>query len=102
MNEQEKENQLQIELDAETAQGKYANLALITHSSSEFVLDFACVMPGVSKAHVQSRVVMAPEHAKRLFRALHENLKKYEESYGSISLMEEHSGLPIANFKGEA
>ena len=66
--------QLQIELKEEVAQGTYANLAIITHSSSEFVLDFVRVLPGMPKAGVQSRIVLAPEHAKRLLQALEAGL----------------------------
>ena len=73
MENQNPNNQLQIELKEEVAQGTYANLAIITHSSSEFILDFVRVMPGIPKAGVQSRVVLAPEHAKRLLRALDMN-----------------------------
>ena len=75
-NEQQNQ-QLQIELKPDVAQGVYANLAILTHSSSEFILDFAGMMPGLQKAEVRSRVVMAPEHAKRLLFALQDNLKKY-------------------------
>ena len=74
MKNQNPDNQLQIELKEEVAQGTYANLAIITHSSSEFVLDFVRVLPGLPKAGVQSRVILAPEHAKRLQRALEENI----------------------------
>ena len=70
MENEKNNNQLQIELKEEVAQGTYANLAIITHSSSEFILDFIRVMPGMPKAGVQSRIVLAPEHAKRLLRAL--------------------------------
>ena len=70
MENQNPDNQLQIELKEEVAQGTYANLAIITHSSSEFVLDFVRVLPGLPKAGVHSRVILAPEHAKRLQRAL--------------------------------
>ena len=73
MEEQNPNNQLQIELKEDVAQGIYANLAIITHSSSEFILDFIRVMPGVPKAGVQSRIILAPEHAKRLLRALEES-----------------------------
>ena len=66
--EEQNNNQLQIELKEEVAQGTYANLAIITHSSSEFILDFVRVMPGVPKAGVQSRIIVAPEHAKRLLQ----------------------------------
>ena len=72
MENQNPDNQLQIELKEEVAQGTYANLAIITHSSSEFVLDFVRVLPGLPKAGVQSRIILAPEHAKRLQRALEE------------------------------
>ena len=77
MENQNPDNQLQIELKEEVAQGTYANLAIITHSSSEFVLDFVRVLPGLPKAGVQSRVILAPEYAKRLQRALEENIAKY-------------------------
>ena len=77
MENQNPDNQLQIELKEEVAQGTYANLAIITHSSSEFVLDFVRVLPGLPKAGVQSRVILAPEQAKRLQRAREENIAKY-------------------------
>lgn len=90
MENQNPDNQLQIELKEEVAQGTYANLAIITHSSSEFVLDFVRVLPGLPKAGVQSRVILAPEHAKRLQRALEENIAKYERAFGPIRLQEAH------------
>lgn len=101
MENQNGQNQLQIELKEDVAQGVYANLAIITHSSSEFILDFIRVMPGVPKANVQSRVILAPEHAKRLLRALEENIAKYEHNFGSIRLTEEEvrGHMPI---RGEA
>ena len=86
MENQNPDNQLQIELKEEVAQGTYANLAIITHSSSEFVLDFVRVLPGLPKAGVQSRVILAPEHAKRLQRALEENIAKYARALGPIRL----------------
>ena len=89
MENQNPDNQLQIELKEEVAQGTYANLAIITHSSSEFVLDFVRVLPGLPKAGVQSRVIFAPEHAKRLQRALEENIAKYERAFGPIRLQED-------------
>ena len=89
MENQNPDNQLQIELKEEVAQGTYANLAIITHSSSEFVLDFVRVLPGLPKAGVQSRVILAPEHAKRLQRALEENIAKYERAFGSLRMQEE-------------
>lgn len=69
-NQENNNGQLQIELKEEVAQGTYANLAIITHSSSEFIMDFIRVMPGMPKAGVQSRIVLAPEHAKRLLARL--------------------------------
>lgn len=76
--------EMNIELDEQTAQGTYSNLVIISHSSSEFVLDFAALMPGVPKAKVKSRVVLAPEHAKRLLLSLQENITKYESNMGRI------------------
>ena len=83
-----KDNQLQIELKEEIAEGTYANLAIIAHSTSEFVLDFVRMMPGVAKAKVKSRIVMTPEHAKRLAIALQDNLLRYEAQFGEIRLPE--------------
>ena len=88
MENQKNKSQFQIELKEEVAQGTYANLAIITHSSSEFIVDFVRVMPGLPKASVQSRVVLAPEHAKRLMLALQENVMKFEHHYGTIRLPE--------------
>ena len=102
MENEKNNNQLQIELKEEVAQGTYANLAIITHSSSEFILDFVRVMPGIPKAGVQSRVVLAPEHAKRLLRALEENIGKYERVFGPIRTSDESSIPPLASVKGEA
>ena len=89
MENREMNNQLQIELKEDVAQGTYANLAVITHSSSEFIVDFVRVMPGMPKASVKSRIVLAPEHAKRLLRALEENIGKYERTFGPIRLLDE-------------
>ena len=98
MENQEMNNQLQIELKEDIAQGIYANLAVITHSSSDFVR----VMPGMPKAGVKSRIVLAPEHAKRLLRALEENIGKYERTFGTIRLLDEQPIPPMTNVKGEA
>ncbi len=95
------ENQLQIELKEDIAQGIYSNLAIITHSSSEFVLDFIRVVPGVPKAGVQSRLIIAPEHAKRLLRALEENISKYERSFGHIRMPDDDI-FPPMSVHGEA
>ncbi|MBX7095203.1 MAG: DUF3467 domain-containing protein [Flavobacteriales bacterium] len=80
----ENENQLNIELTEETAEGVYSNLAIITHSNAEFIIDFIRVMPGVPKAKVKSRILLSPIHAKQLFRALGDNLAKFEQMHGTI------------------
>lgn len=85
-NENKQQGQLQIELPQDKAQGEYANFAIITHSSSDFVLDFARILPGVPKAQVKSRVILAPEHAKRLLMALQENIVRYEREFGQIKI----------------
>jgi hypothetical protein len=77
-------NQLNIELSEQTAEGIYSNLAVITHSTSEFIVDFVKMMPGVPKAHVKSRIIMTPENAKRLLYALKDNISKFESSFGAI------------------
>ncbi|PJR03149.1 DUF3467 domain-containing protein [Avrilella dinanensis] len=82
---EEKKIQINIELDEQTAQGVYANLAIINHSASEFVLDFVNVMPGLQKSKVRSRIILTPQHAKRLLRALQENVARFESQYGSVS-----------------
>lgn len=76
--------ELNIELDEETAEGTYANLVMIAHSPEEFILDFIRVVPGVQKARVKERIIITPRHAKRLLRALQDNVERYEENYGSI------------------
>ena len=81
---EDKKNQINIELTDEIAGGVYSNLAIITHSPTEFVLDFVSMMPGTPKAKVKSRIVMTPQHAKRLFKALSDNLGKYEQNFGPI------------------
>lgn len=96
------ENQLQIELKEDVAEGTYANLAIIAHSSSEFVMDFVRMMPGVAKAKVKSRIIMTPEHAKRLALALHDNLMRYEAQFGEINLTERPNPSHAIKFKGEA
>ena len=99
-----KNNQLQIELSQEVAQGEYANFAIITHSSSDFIVDFARVLPGVPKAQVKSRVILAPEHAKRLLGALQENIVRYEREFGPIQIpkQEPRTVAPFPVGKGEA
>lgn len=82
--EQPRPNQLNIEISEEVADGVYSNLAIITHSNSEFVLDFVRVMPGVPKAKVRARILLTPQHAKRLMRALADNVQKFEQVHGHI------------------
>ena len=91
-------NQLNIEISEEVAEGEYANLAIITHSNAEFVIDFVNVMPGTPKSRVKSRIILTPQHAKRLMRALTENIQKYESINGVIKDLEEVQ-LPL-NFGG--
>lgn len=78
------QGQINIELDETIAQGIYSNLAIINHSASEFVLDYVCIMPGTPKAKVKSRIILTPQHAKRLVKALAENVHRFETSYGEI------------------
>lgn len=94
-------NQLNIEISEEVAEGTYANLAIITHSHAEFVVDFVNVMPGTPKSKVKSRIILTPQHAKRLMKALIENVQKYEAVNGAIKDLEEaqipmNFGVPTA------
>ncbi len=82
--EKAKQNQLNIELDESVADGTYANLAIINHSVSEFVVDFVNVMPGTPKAKVKSRIILTPQHAKRFMKALAENVNRFEKAHGEI------------------
>lgn len=101
MDDKNKQNQINIELNEEVGQGIYANLAVITHSSSEFVVDFVRIMPGLPKAKVQSRIILTPEHAKRLLVALQDNISKYESVNGVIKNTPNKAGNPIPmNFGG--
>ena len=108
MDNKQNAQQLQIEIKPDVAQGVYSNLVAITHSSSEFILDFVSMMPGMPKAEVKSRVVMAPEHAKRLLAALSDNIRKYESQFGEIKRRQSQPrpGSTIAPFninnQGEA
>src|SRR6185369_13361044 len=99
MENQNPENQLNIELSEEIAEGTYSNLAIITHSPSEFVIDFIKIMPGVPKAKVKSRIVLTPQHAKRLMTALSENISKFESVHGAIKDTEMPTPIPM-NFGG--
>jgi hypothetical protein len=81
--------QINIELDADVAQGIYSNLAIINHSASEFVVDFVSIMPGVPKSKVKSRVILTPQHAKRLLKALADNVNRFENAHGEIKDFEQ-------------
>ncbi len=97
---QNQNNQLNIELTEDVADGIYSNLAIITHSNSEFVLDFVKVMPGVPKAKVKARILLTPQHAKRLLAAMQDNIQKFEAVHGTIK-QTEGIGIPM-NFGGPA
>ena len=90
----EENKQLQLELKPEVAKGSYSNLAIISHSHSEFVIDFATMLPGLQKPEISNRILMTPEHAKRLLNALNDNIGKYENQFGRIEL----PGSPKATF----
>lgn len=92
------ENELNIELNSDVAQGSYSNLAIITHSSSEFIIDFIRMLPGVPKAQVNNRIIMTAEHAKRLYLALQDNIAKFESQYGEIALHNEPINRVPINF----
>lgn len=96
--EEDKNNELSVELSEEIAEGTYSNLAIITHSNTEFVLDFIRVMPGIPKAKVKSRIILTPEHAKRLMNAMLDNIEKFEKINGKISVNDGPS-FPL-NFGG--
>jgi hypothetical protein len=97
--EEPTQHQINIELPEDVAEGIYSNLAMIAHSSSEFVIDFIRLMPGVPKARVKARVIITPEHARRLLAALQDNIEKYERSFGPIQPVTEYPGFPM-NFGG--
>lgn len=93
--DEQKQNQLEIDLSHEVAQGIYANLAIIAHSTSEFIVDFVRLMPGVPKPEVKSRIIMTPENAKRLMLALQDNLRKYEQDNGVIRFSQNGPATPV-------
>jgi hypothetical protein len=91
------QNQLNIELPEDIAEGQYSNLAIISHNQSEFVVDFIMMAPNVPKAKVKSRIILTPQHAKRLMGALSDNIKKYEMQFGTI-IEPETPPFPNMNF----
>jgi hypothetical protein len=96
MDDKKDNKQLNIELPEELSEGTYANLAVIAHSHTEFILDFIRIVPNVPKAKVKSRVILTPQHAKRMMNALQENIRRYEEQYGNIQ--ETNSPMPPTSF----
>ena len=89
-----KKGGIEIQLDEQIAQGNYCNLAIIAHSTSEFIIDFATALPGLQKANVKSRIILTPEHAKRLLLSLQENVTRYESSFAKIEI---HRSMPSAD-----
>jgi hypothetical protein len=100
MADQLKEQKLNIELPEDVAEGVYSNLAIITHSHSEFIIDFVNVMPGIPKAKVKNRIILTPQHAKRLMKALMENVNKFERTFGEIKEHEQAHIMPPYNIGG--
>lgn len=90
-----KQAKINIELDENVAQGIYSNLAIINHSASEFVLDFVAIMPGTPKNKVKARIILTPQHAKRFLKALHENVKRFENAHGEIKEFDQPQ-LPLS------
>ncbi|EFL45354.1 hypothetical protein HMPREF0653_02235 [Prevotella disiens JCM 6334 = ATCC 29426] len=103
-NQNQQGQQLQIDLSPEVAKGVYTNFQIISHSNTEFVLDFITMLPGLQKAQVASRVIIAPEHAKRLLAALSENVMRYEQEFGKIELpnQQPRTATPFGPIKNDA
>ncbi|RGL00528.1 DUF3467 domain-containing protein [Prevotella disiens] len=103
-NQNQQGQQLQIDLSPEVAKGVYTNFQIISHSNTEFVLDFISMLPGLQKAQVASRVIIAPEHAKRLLAALSENVMRYEQEFGKIELpnQQPRTATPFGPIKNDA
>ena len=98
-NQPQQPQQINIELGEKEAEGIYSNLAIITHSPAEFIVDFTRVLPGVPKAKVHARVIMTPQHAKSLLSALEQNLKNYETQFGAIKIPGEQNPAKGLGFK---
>lgn len=98
--EEMKEQKIDIAVSDEVAEGIYSNLAIITHSNSEFILDFVNIMPGMTKGKVKSRIILTPEHAKRLLNALQDNVRRFESYHGEIRSDAGGPELPPINFGG--
>jgi hypothetical protein len=98
--DEEFDQQINIELSEEMAEGVYSNLVMIAHSPSEFVLDFIRIMPNVPKAKVKARIILTPDHAQRLLSALKDNISKFEENYGTINETDAIGFQFPMNYKG--
>ena len=94
-NNPQNQQEINIELSDEVAGGTYANLAIITHSNSEFIVDFVRMMPGLPKAKVKSRIILTPQHAKRLMNALQDNISKFEKNFGDIKDIDNGIKIPM-------
>jgi hypothetical protein len=99
MNDQNQPQQINIELGEKEAEGIYSNLAIITHSPAEFVIDFTRVLPGIPKAKVHARIVMTPQHMRMLLTAIKSNIENYEKKFGEIKLVGDAAGSPIFGFQ---
>lgn len=97
-----KQSGINVALSDEVAHGHYSNLVIIAHSTSEFILDFATMLPGLEKAQVQSRVILTPEHAKRLLFSLQENITRYESNVGKIKIPTPQTASEVGTKMGEA
>lgn len=93
--ENENQNAININLSEEMAEGEYSNLAIITHSNAEFIIDFVKIMPGIPKGNVKSRIILTPLHAKRLLNALKENIQKFESVHGHIKESDGYENFPM-------
>ena len=99
-NEKENPKRIEININEKTAEGKYANLQIVTHSPSEFILDFCQMLPGLPKANVVSRLILSPQHAKALMKTLENNIARYEQHFGEIREVRNPSS-PQLNFQAE-
>jgi hypothetical protein len=97
MSDQVQQQQINIELGEKEAEGIYSNLAIITHSPAEFIVDFTRILPGIPKAKVHARIIMTPQHAKMLLHALSDNIDKYEKKFGEIKIA---GDIPNGSFFG--
>lgn len=99
-NEKNDPKRIEININEKTAQGNYANLQIVTHGPSEFILDFCQILPGLPKAQVVSRMILSPQHAKALMKTLATNISRYEENFGEIKELQ-HAGQPRLQFQPE-